>query len=64
MAVVDGQLWIVSTTDSTVRRLDLSTLTAVGTITTGRDPVDVETRDGGVWVANAGDGTLARIGAG
>ncbi len=63
MAVAGGQLWIASTIEGTVRRLDLATLAALGAITTGRDPVDVDARDGSVWVANAGDGTLARIAA-
>lgn len=61
MAVAAGHLWIVSTAEGAVLKVDLATLEVSGSIATGPDPAGVAAAAGSVWVTHVGDGTLVRI---
>jgi hypothetical protein len=71
LAIAEGYVW-VSAADGTVRRVDPASATVVGKpIAVGEDPIEVAAADlefpvesnvpTGIWVANAGDGTVTRI---
>ena len=71
LAIAEGYVW-VSAADGTVRRVDPASATVVGKpIAVGKDPIEVAAPDlefpvasdvsAGVWVANAGDGSVTRI---
>jgi YVTN family beta-propeller protein len=56
-----GTLWVTSSTDGRVTRLDSQTHRVVETIPVGRTPSAITLTARDAWVANAGDGTVSRI---
>ena len=63
IAVAAGDLWIVNTDSSDVRRYNPDTFTEgeVGRIHVGRGPTAIAAGAGAVWVANTGDDNVTRI---
>jgi hypothetical protein len=64
IAAAGEELWAIDTAIATIGRLDRISLTRgriVATRRVGRTPVAVAIGAGAVWVANFGDGTIARI---
>jgi YVTN family beta-propeller protein len=59
-----GTLWLASSTDGQVARIDTRTHRVVQTIPVGRAPAAIVVTGKDAWVANAGDGTVSRINAG
>jgi YVTN family beta-propeller protein len=58
-----GTLWVTSSTNGQVARIDTRTHRVVQTIPVGRAPNAIVLTSGDAWVANAGDGTVSRINA-
>lgn len=61
VAVGLGAVWVASSRDRVVRRVNPTTGNVGAVITVGRRPLGVAVGGGAVWVANAGDGTVSRI---
>ena len=60
LAYGDGSVWVVSSTEGTLSRIDPATR-AVQQIPVGSAPGAVTVTRDNVWVANTGDGTVSRI---
>ncbi|MFL6163179.1 MAG: ABC transporter substrate-binding protein [Jatrophihabitantaceae bacterium] len=56
-----GTVWVTSSTDGSVARVDTSTHRVVETIPVGLMPSAVVVTAHDAWVVNAGDGTVSRI---
>ena len=56
-----GSLWVANSLDSTVSRVDPSTLAVRAVITVGSGPAALAAGPGPVWVANQYSGTVSRI---
>jgi YVTN family beta-propeller protein len=61
VAVGSDAVWVTSTNENTVSRIDLSTNVIRQTIPVGAGPAGVAVGGGAVWVANGLDGTVSRI---
>ncbi|HVQ28936.1 MAG TPA: hypothetical protein VMV21_05110, partial [Vicinamibacteria bacterium] len=62
-AAVYGEdaLWVTSTEQSLVTRVDVRTHAVVATIPVGPAPRFLAVGEGGVWTLNQGDGSVSRI---
>jgi ABC-type transport system substrate-binding protein/streptogramin lyase len=61
MAYGAGAVWVVSSSDGRVIRVDPVAHRVTETIPVGRAPDGIAVTAGDVWVANGGDGTVSRI---
>jgi YVTN family beta-propeller protein len=61
VAAGDGSLWVTSTDDQTVSRIDPQTGDVRQTITVGSGASGIAADDHGIWVANSLAGTVSRI---
>jgi len=61
VAVGSDAVWVTSTNDNTVSRIELATNAIRQTIPVGAGPAGVAVGGGAVWVANGLDGTVSRI---
>ncbi|HEV3326480.1 MAG TPA: hypothetical protein VG052_12775, partial [Puia sp.] len=58
-----GAVWVTSSGESTVQKVDVKTNTVVATIPVGKNPRFISVGERGVWTLNQGDGTVTRIDA-
>ena len=56
-----GAVWVASTLDDRLERIDPTTNSVTTTIRVGSRPRGVAWGDGSIWVANSGDGTISRV---
>jgi YVTN family beta-propeller protein len=56
-----GTVWVTSSTEGRVARVDSGTHRVVETIRVGRSPTAIAVTEHDAWVVNAGDGTVSRI---
>jgi YVTN family beta-propeller protein len=63
LAVGDGSVWAVDSTDGTVSRINPATHAVVDQIPVGSAPTAVTVTGPDVWVTNGGDGTVSQIDA-
>jgi DNA-binding beta-propeller fold protein YncE len=56
-----GAAWVTSGSGDAVVRIDAATGEVTGSVQVGVVPVGIVEHDGLLWVANSGDGTVARI---
>src|SRR5262249_22938897 len=61
VAVGAGSLWVVSTADNSVYRVDPKTFDLVASISVGHGPSAIAVRSEAVWVSNGLDGTVMLI---
>lgn len=57
IAVGEGAVWVLSTEDETVSRIDPKTKAVTGRLSTRGVPTDIAAGEGAVWVGNAGGGS-------
>jgi class 3 adenylate cyclase len=53
--------WFAQSSQPTLSKLDLQSLSTAQTFPVGRGPVGLTVGEGAVWVANSGDGTVSRV---
>jgi YVTN family beta-propeller protein len=61
IAADEEAIWVVAQERRTLVRVDPESLSVVGRIPIGKEPLQVATGAGSVWTANAGDGTVSRV---
>jgi streptogramin lyase/tRNA A-37 threonylcarbamoyl transferase component Bud32 len=61
IAVGEGAVWALNTTDDSILRIDPTTWRVAPPVRVGRLPTAVAAGAGAVWVTNGRDGTLSRI---
>jgi YVTN family beta-propeller protein len=61
LAVDAGSLWVASSLDATVVRVDLATAAVTGSVPVGQVPVALAAGTQSVWVADQGSDAISRI---
>lgn len=59
MSLSEGILWVVISNANAIRQVDPRTGQPIGAmVPVGSEPIGIDVRDGRVWTANSGDGTV------